>query len=51
MHISMPGYVDDVLKRFDHPWPAIPQHRPFLHVTPKYGQKYNMQQQMTIPPS
>jgi hypothetical protein len=35
--ISMPGYVANVLKKFQHDTPRNPQHTPSKYVTPFYG--------------
>jgi uncharacterized coiled-coil protein SlyX len=37
--ISMPGYVSNVLRKFQHDAPKHPQHTPFRYVTPVYGAK------------
>jgi hypothetical protein len=37
--ISMPGYVSNVLSKFQHDAPKHPQHTPSRHVTPVYGAK------------
>lgn len=39
LHISMPGYVQKALKRFDHQRPAKPQHQPHPHLPIEYGAK------------
>ena len=36
--ISMPGHIERVLKRFQHPIPARPQHSPYLWTQPQCGQ-------------
>jgi hypothetical protein len=35
--ISMPGYVSNVLSKFQHDAPKHPQHTPSIYVTPVYG--------------
>jgi hypothetical protein len=37
--ISMPGYVSNVLSKFQHDAPKHPQHTPSKYVTPVYGAK------------
>jgi hypothetical protein len=37
--ISMPGYVSNVLSKFQHDAPRHPQHTPSRYVTPVYGAK------------
>ena len=37
VHISMPGYIDDALARFQHERPKRRQNSPHRHVTPNYG--------------
>jgi hypothetical protein len=37
--ISMPGYVSNVLSKFQHDAPKHPQHTPSRYVTPVYGSK------------
>jgi hypothetical protein len=37
--ISMPGYVSNVLSKFQHDSPKHPQHTPSRYVTPVYGAK------------
>jgi hypothetical protein len=37
--ISMPGYVNNVLNKFQHDNPKTPQHTPSKYVTPVYGAK------------
>jgi hypothetical protein len=37
--ISMPGYVYNVLSKFQHDAPKHPQHTPSRYVTPVYGEK------------
>jgi hypothetical protein len=38
-YISMPGYVSNVLSKFQHDAPKHPQHTPSRYVTPVYGAK------------
>ena len=35
--VSMPGYIERALTRFNHPFPKKPQHNPFKFVQPEYG--------------
>jgi hypothetical protein len=37
VHISMPGYIDNALARFQHERPKQRQNSPHRHVTPNYG--------------
>jgi hypothetical protein len=37
--ISMPGYVSNVLNKFQHDSPKTPHHTPSKYVTPVYGAK------------
>jgi hypothetical protein len=37
--ISVPGYVTNVLNKFQHDAPKHPQHTPSKYVTPIYGSK------------
>jgi hypothetical protein len=37
--ISMPGYVSNILSKFQHDTPKHPQHTPSRYVTPVYGAK------------
>ena len=39
VHVSMPGYVENALQRFQHPEPARDQHQPHPHTVPNYGTK------------
>ena len=39
VHLSMPGYVTNALKRFQHPPPRILQDQPHPHVQKNYGAK------------
>jgi Reverse transcriptase (RNA-dependent DNA polymerase) len=36
LDISMPGYVERALKRFQHPPPSKPEHAPHAHIEPQY---------------
>jgi hypothetical protein len=38
-NISMPGYVSNILRKFQHDAPKHPQHTPSRYVTPVYGAK------------
>jgi hypothetical protein len=38
-NMSMPGYVSNVLSKFQHDSPKHPQHTPLRYVTPVYGAK------------
>jgi hypothetical protein len=37
--ISMPGYIERALARFEHPKPKKPQDNPFRYIAPEYGAK------------
>lgn len=37
--ISMPGYIERALTRFQHPKPTKPQHNPVKFIQPEYGAK------------
>jgi hypothetical protein len=37
VHLSMPGYIDKALIRFNQPPPDTPQHQPHPHTVPTYG--------------
>ena len=39
VHLSMPGYIDKALERFDHKAPSTPQNSPYPHTKPQYGAK------------
>jgi len=39
VHLSIPGYVQRALTRFQHEAPQRPQHSPHPHTPPNYGQK------------
>jgi hypothetical protein len=48
-HISMPGYVNNVLNKFQHENPKTPQHTPSKYVTPFYCAKMQYATQDEIP--
>jgi hypothetical protein len=35
--ISMPGYIEKALQRFQHPSPKRPEHSPHVYIEPSYG--------------
>ena len=37
VHISMPGYIQKALEKFQHPKPSRPQNSPHTHAIPIYG--------------
>lgn len=37
--ISMPGYIERALQRFEHPASKKPQHNPYKYIAPEYGSK------------
>jgi hypothetical protein len=39
VHISMPGYIQKALEKFQHPKPSRPQNSPHTHAIPIYGAK------------
>ena len=39
VHLSMPGYIEKALQRFDHTRPRRLQNSPHQHVIPTYGAK------------
>ncbi len=39
VHVSIPGYINNALKRFKHTTPDKPQHQPYPHNPKQYGQK------------
>jgi hypothetical protein len=47
--ISMPGYITNVLKKFQHDAPKHPQHTPSKYVTPIYGAKIQYATRDEIP--
>jgi hypothetical protein len=48
--ISMPGYVSNVLSKFQHDAPKYPQHTPSRYVTPVYGAKTQYATKDETPP-
>jgi hypothetical protein len=48
--ISMPGYVSNVLSKFQHDSPKHPQHTPSRYVTPVYGAKTQYATKDETPP-
>jgi hypothetical protein len=48
--ISMPGYVSNVLSKFQHDAPKHPQHTPSRYVTPFYGAKTQYTKKDETPP-
>jgi hypothetical protein len=48
--ISMPGYVSNVLSKFQHDAPKHPQHTPYEYVTPVYGAKTQYATKYETPP-
>jgi hypothetical protein len=49
-NISMPGYVSNVLSKFQHDSPKHPQHTPSQYVTPVYGAKTQYATKDETPP-
>jgi hypothetical protein len=49
-HISMPGYVSNVLSKFQHDTPKHSQHTPSKYVAPVYGAKTQYATQDETPP-
>jgi hypothetical protein len=49
-NISMPGYVSNVLSKFQHDAPMHPQHTPSRYVTPVYGAKTQYATKDETPP-
>jgi hypothetical protein len=49
-NISMPGYVSNVLRKFQHDPPKHPQHTPSRYVTPVYGAKTQYTTKDETPP-
>jgi hypothetical protein len=49
-NISMPGYVSNVLRKFQHDAPKHPQHTPSRYVTPVYGAKTQYATKDETPP-
>jgi hypothetical protein len=48
--ISMPGYVSNILRKFQHDSPKHPQHTPSRCVTPVYGAKTQYAMKDKTPP-
>jgi hypothetical protein len=48
--ISMPGYVSNMLSKFQHDAPKHPQHTPSRYVTPVYGAKTQYATEDETPP-
>jgi hypothetical protein len=48
--ISMPGYVSNVLSKFQHDAPKHPQHTRYRYVTPVYGAKTQYKTKDETPP-
>jgi hypothetical protein len=48
--ISMPGYISNVLSKFQHGAPKHPQHTPSRYVTPVYGAKTQYATKYETPP-
>jgi hypothetical protein len=48
--ISMPGYVLDILSKFQHGSPKHPQHTPSRYITPVYGAKTQYATKDETPP-
>jgi hypothetical protein len=48
--ISMPGYVSNVLSKFQHDSPKHPQHTPSRYVSPVYGAKTQYLSKYETPP-
>jgi hypothetical protein len=46
----MPGYLANVLSKFQHDTPKQPQHTPFRYITPVYGAKTQYETQDETPP-
>jgi predicted protein tyrosine phosphatase len=46
----MPGYVSNVLRKFQHDAPKHPQHTPSWHITPIYGVKTQYATKYGTPP-
>jgi hypothetical protein len=49
-NISMPGYVANALRKFQHDNPKYPQHTPSIYVTPVYGDKTQYATRDETPP-
>jgi hypothetical protein len=50
VHLSMPSYVENALKQFQHPPPIVPQDQLHPHVHKHMGQMCNMQRHPRTPP-
>jgi hypothetical protein len=48
--ISMPGYISNILSKFQHDTPKHPQHTPSRYVTPVYGAKTQYATKDETPP-
>jgi hypothetical protein len=48
--ISMPGYIKNVLNKFQHEAPRTPQHTPSKYIIPVYGAKMKFATQDKSPP-
>jgi hypothetical protein len=48
--IFMPGYITNVLNKFQHDTPKTPQHTPSIYVIPVYGAKMQYATQDETPP-
>jgi hypothetical protein len=48
--ISMPGYVSNILSKFQHDLPKHPQHTPSRYITPVYGAKTQYATRDETPP-
>jgi hypothetical protein len=46
----MPGYIANVLNKFQHDAPRTPQHTPSKYITPVYGAKMQFSTQDNSPP-
>jgi hypothetical protein len=46
----MPGYITNILNKFQHVTPKTPQHTPSRYVTPAYGAKMQYATQEETPP-
>mmetsp|Transcript_11265 Transcript_11265/g.15885 ORF Transcript_11265/g.15885 Transcript_11265/m.15885 type:complete len:463 (+) Transcript_11265:115-1503(+) len=51
VNVSMPGYIKDVLKRFNHPLPSRPQYSPHIFQPVIYSKPGKSQLATTIPQS
>jgi hypothetical protein len=49
-YISMPGYVANVIRKFQHDTPMQPQHKTSQYITPVYGTKTQYATQDETPP-